>query len=861
MTRLGAIRLAAFHRAVALRRQPGALEALHIVGLWAIAVVQPLFDLLGRNPEFLVAHDTRSTDLPALLIALCLAGPACCLLATRLCHRAGPRSHSLATGIVTGTLVATVALTTIKLAADWNRDASFGVAAVCGLLAGGAYFWSAAARSFVTFLSPAAIIVPAAFLLQPALSPILSASDSGYAPVDEVAFETTPPVVVVVFDQLPLASLLNRAGEIDRTLYPHFAALGDDATWFRNASAITESTTVALPAIVTGNYPTPGQLPVAADHPANLFTLFGARYRLHVHEPLTELCSPRLCGGTRSGVIAWLVPVLSDLAVVFLHHVLPEAATRSLPPVTRNWRDFAAPDAFLQRLNLRWDGLRTRGRRATADAFIDGLTGAGEPVLHFAHFLLPHEPWHFLRTGQRFSAERFMLAGPRSGTWPDDERSVAVSYQRHLLQVQYVDSLVGALAARLRETGIWDDALVVVTADHGLSLRPGLPHLRPTASSFADIAAVPLFVKRPHQRRGEVVDANVESVDILPTLAAEVGMELPWETDGVNVFAPGVADRTGKTLFTRGGRTRVDGPGNLHAALMATVARKLSIFPAGNPLSQPRLQRYDALIGTPAAGIRSERTADLDVTLDAPYLLNDVDHDSDFVPAHLTGRLVLPEDGPGPPPLAVAVNGLVAGIPLVHAIEASARQARWQTVVDPRLLRPGANTVAVFAVRERPDGAFELEEAYRLEDIRPENTGVNLVSEQVAERLGLTISGFHSTEPLGDREGRWTDGRGHVSVPMDPRAPPAELAISVLMTGGRSKRMEVAVNGCSLFEGTVRGSWARTFALDACGLAGSPTIEIVLTSDRHRPETIDERMLGVAVGSLELRGDPDTRQR
>ena len=278
-------------------------------------------------------------------------------------------------------------------------------------------------------------------------------------------------------------------------------------------------------------------------------------------------------------------------------------------------------------------------------------------------------------------------------------------------------------------------------------------------------------------------------------------------------------------------------------------------------MSQPRLQRYDALIGTPAAGIRSERTADLDVTLDAPYLLNDVDLDSDFVPAHLTGRLVLPEDGSGPPPLAVAVNGLVAGIPLVHAIEASARQARWQTVVDPRLLRPGANTVVVFAVRERPDGAFELEEAYRLEELRPENTGVNLVSEQVAERLGLTISGFHSTEPLGDREGRWTDGRGHVSVPMDPRAPPAEMAISVRMTGGRSKRMEVAVNGCSLFEGTVRGSWARTFALDACGLAGSPTIEIVLTSDRHRPETIDERMLGVAVGSLELLGGPDTRQR
>ena len=131
----------------------------------------------------------------------------------------------------------------------------------------------------------------------------------------------------------------------------------------------------------------------------------------------------------------------------------------------------------------------------------------------------------------------------------------------------------------------------------------------------------------------------------------------------------------------------------------------------------------------------------------------------------------------------------------------------------------------------------------------------------MAERLGVTVSGFHSTEPFGDREGRWTDGRGHVSVPIDPRAPPAEMAISVLMTGGRSRRLEVAVNGCPLFAGTVRGSWERTFALDACPLADSPTLEIVLVSDRHSPETIDARVLGVAVGSIELRDGPRTRRR
>ena len=84
----------------------------------------------------------------------------------------------------------------------------------------------------------------------------MSPSDSVPAPLaDSADFDAPPPVVVAVFDQLPLASLLDREGELDRTLYPHFAALAGEATWFRNASAVTEATTYALPAIVTGNYP------------------------------------------------------------------------------------------------------------------------------------------------------------------------------------------------------------------------------------------------------------------------------------------------------------------------------------------------------------------------------------------------------------------------------------------------------------------------------------------------------------------------------------------------------------------------------------------------------------------------------
>ena len=123
----------------------------------------------------------------------------------------------------------------------------------------------------------------------------MAASDE--EPALDIAFGATPPVVIAIFDQLPLISLLDDDGRIDPALYPHFAALASESTWFCNASAVAEYASFALPAILTGNYPELGRLPVAADYPENLFTQLGGRYRLHVQEPLTELCPAALLPG------------------------------------------------------------------------------------------------------------------------------------------------------------------------------------------------------------------------------------------------------------------------------------------------------------------------------------------------------------------------------------------------------------------------------------------------------------------------------------------------------------------------------------------------------------------------------------
>ena len=75
--------------------------------------------------------------------------------------------------------------------------------------------------------------------------------------------------------------------------------------------------------------------------------------------------------------------------------------------------------------------------------------------------------------------------------------------QRYLLQLGFVDRLIGRLVRRLKAKGLYDDSLVVVTADHGISWRPGVTTRRLVSPASVDeLTPVPLIVKRPGQRRG-----------------------------------------------------------------------------------------------------------------------------------------------------------------------------------------------------------------------------------------------------------------------------------------------------------------------------------------------------------------------
>ena len=98
--------------------------------------------------------------------------------------------------------------------------------------------------------------------------------------------------------------------------------------------------------------------------------------------------------------------------------------------------------------------------------------------------------------------------------------------------VSYHDKQVGRLVAQLKSWGIWDQTMLVITADHGEELfedkRCG------HGGSLRDsLLRVPLLVHDPARfPGGTIVDEGAECVDVMPSILAALGRAIPDDAQG-----------------------------------------------------------------------------------------------------------------------------------------------------------------------------------------------------------------------------------------------------------------------------------------------------------------------------------------
>lgn len=196
--------------------------------------------------------------------------------------------------------------------------------------------------------------------------------------------------------------------------------------------------------------------------------------------------------------------------------------------VLLDWRDLGAP------LFTSW---------ATHDqALIDGVLRwldagpKGQPFFAKVWTHMSHHPYEPM-------PDRPLIDFFKGASLPPDDYDLG----RYLNTVHFVDEQLGRLFAGLRQRGLADDTLVVVTGDHGEAF--GDPHAAWGHGSrvYDECVRVPMLVWSPRLvQKGERSKTVGGHVDIDPTIADLLGVPPAPGWRGRSLFDP---RRSGRTYF------------------------------------------------------------------------------------------------------------------------------------------------------------------------------------------------------------------------------------------------------------------------------------------------------------------------
>jgi arylsulfatase A-like enzyme len=146
----------------------------------------------------------------------------------------------------------------------------------------------------------------------------------------------------------------------------------------------------------------------------------------------------------------------------------------------------------------------------------------------YLHYIDPHIPYDPpARYRDEFAQDH--------GTALFNERKRRVGIDLYDGEIRYCDEAVKALVAKLREYGLWEDTLLVLTSDHGEEFfeHGGWLHGR---TLYEEQLRIPLVVRVP-DAPPRVLPGPAEQIDVAPTLLELAGAPVTAELPGRSLVA------------------------------------------------------------------------------------------------------------------------------------------------------------------------------------------------------------------------------------------------------------------------------------------------------------------------------------
>jgi arylsulfatase A-like enzyme len=203
-----------------------------------------------------------------------------------------------------------------------------------------------------------------------------------------------------------------------------------------------------------------------------------------------------------------------------------------------------------------------RGRQVLVDS-LRGVLPSGRPIFAFFHTYEVHSPYRSPpEYDGLFGAEECRVATTSEALLElvgtagkvldeSDFDCIATHYDRG---IRYTDDTLRRLADDLGAMGFLDNALVIITADHGEEFgdHGGLLH---GGTLFEELLHVPLIVWRSGMAEGRVDHSLASTIDLAPTILAAAGLEPPPIMEGRDLLGANPTHLDHQRVFSQYGTT------------------------------------------------------------------------------------------------------------------------------------------------------------------------------------------------------------------------------------------------------------------------------------------------------------------
>ncbi|MEL7585332.1 MAG: sulfatase [Prolixibacteraceae bacterium] len=180
-----------------------------------------------------------------------------------------------------------------------------------------------------------------------------------------------------------------------------------------------------------------------------------------------------------------------------------------------------------------WDGYDMFAQTRNAEKYIRQHSQKDKPFMLVLSWGPPHDPYE--TAPQKYKdmyRDKEITLRPNV---PEESKQQAIkNIKGYYAHISAMDDCIGDLQRTIREAGIEDDTIFVLTSDHGDML--GSQGQQKKQKPYDESILVPFLLKYPSKFKGTTVDTILNTPDIMPTLLSMSGLPIPDSVEGNDLY-------------------------------------------------------------------------------------------------------------------------------------------------------------------------------------------------------------------------------------------------------------------------------------------------------------------------------------